>query len=57
MDKWDILDKMLEYMRADELLSNLVNALSTYDAIDNFKYIARCYDINIFDEDEDEDED
>ena len=55
MEKWDILDKMLEYMRADELLSNLVDALSTDDAIDNFKYIARCYDINIFDEDEDED--
>lgn len=55
MDKWDVYYEMLNYMSCAELAYNLVAAMSTVEAMENFEYIDRCHDLGIFNEDEDED--
>lgn len=46
----DILEKMLQYMSAEELLDELIHAMSDDEVKENFEYIARNWNIPIFDE-------
>jgi len=45
----DVLDEMREQLGADNLLDELVRALSDYDLQDNLEYIAGNNDLNVFD--------
>lgn len=42
---WDMYDKAIEYLGAEELLLNLMKALSTDDLEDLLRYIKRVYEI------------
>lgn len=54
MEKWELLERIREVMSDECILEDLINALSTDDAIDNLNWIAKQYDISLTDE-EDED--
>lgn len=48
-DLMDILDDMKNELGTDNLLDELVMALSSYDLQDNLEYIAGNNDLNVFD--------
>lgn len=52
-DIWDFCEYVTEYLGEKELLDALTRALSTYDLLDNLKYIANAHEIPFSEEDED----
>lgn len=54
MDKWKIFNELENAIGTSALLRGLVDAMSTEEAMENFKHIAKAYDIDgIFDDEED----
>ena len=41
------MEKLLEYMTAEQLLEELVRAMSEDEARDNFDFIVRMWDIEV----------
>lgn len=42
-------DKLLDSLGAETLLDNLVRALTADEQRENFDYIARCFNIDLYD--------
>lgn len=52
-DVWDFCEYVTEYLGEKEFLDSLTRALSTYELLDNLKYIANAHEIPFSEEDED----
>lgn len=52
IDSWE--DKLLTALGRDELLNNIILAMSYDEKKDIFEYIARCFDIDLEEGDEEE---
>lgn len=46
---YELEERLRALLGNDELLESLIRALSVDELIDNFHYIARCYDVDISD--------
>lgn len=53
-DIWDFCEYVTEYLGEKEFLDSLTRALSTYELLDNLKYIADAHGIPFSEEDEDD---
>ena len=57
MKRMEWLDHMLQYRNPEQLLDDLVQAMSDAEAIENFEFICRMWDIPELGEEEEEEED
>lgn len=55
MDRFDMCEKLVEVLGCEELLEELVCALSQMEAEDFFTFIAKNHDVELFENDEYED--
>lgn len=46
-DVWDMYETLLEYMGAETLLSELMQAMSSQEARENLEHIAQMHDIRV----------
>lgn len=57
MDRFEMCEKIVEYLGVEETLDELTAALSHYEAEDLFSFIAQNHEIPLFEDEDEEDED